>query len=224
MTEPGTSQGQRRSAPDGASDRERFSAHFSSSFRALWFTAAGIVGNRSLAEDVVQEAAIIGLEKFSQFQDGTSFPAWMGQIVRHVALNSMRKETRRKTSTLEPDGTARHADGGTGTPRTAHNPENDKVTRAVRGELAPDQRDFDDHVVRALGELSPAARGCLLLRTVEGMEYREISALLGIPEGTAMSHVHRSRQVLREKLGNVATTKTTEKASGKAPPREGDGA
>lgn len=225
MTEPSTSQGQRRATPPAESDRERFSAHFSSSFRALWFTAVGIVGDRALAEDVVQEAAIIGLEKFNQFQDGTSFPAWMGQIVRHVALNSMRKETRRKTSPLESDGTARSSEAGTGNPRPFNNPDEDdqRLASALRGELAPDQRDFDDHVVRALGELSPAARACLLLRTVEGMEYREISGLLGIPEGTAMSHVHRSRQVLREKLGGDTTTKESDKTPGKAPPGKGDG-
>lgn len=203
MHEPRTSQGQDRSPTVRTSDSERFSAHFSDSFRALWFTAVGIVGDRALAEDIVQEAAIIGLEKFSQFQDGTSFPAWMGQIVRHVARNSMRKETRRRTSPLDTDGSARAQAGSPMSTPQPGNPAKDKqrLDSAMRGELAPDQRDFDDHLVQALDSLTPAARACLLLRTVEGFEYRDISVLLGIPEGTAMSHVHRSRQLLRERLG-----------------------
>ena len=45
--------------------------------------------------------------------------------------------------------------------------------------------------------LEETARTCLLLRTLRDMPYREISLLLDIPEGTAMSHVHRARQAMR---------------------------
>jgi RNA polymerase sigma-70 factor (ECF subfamily) len=211
MHEPSTSQGHERSQPERGSARDRFTSYYCESFRVLWFTAVGIVGDRSLAEDVVQEAAIIGLEKFSQFQDGTSFSAWMGQIVRHVALNSMRKEHRRRTSPLDSDGEVQSPTGSPMNQPVASDPTADRMRldSAQRGELAPDQRDFDDHVVHALGELTPAARACLLLRTVEQMEYREISGILGIPEGTAMSHVHRSRQLLRASLGKVGRSGTT---------------
>ncbi|GMU33049.1 MAG: RNA polymerase sigma factor [Planctomycetia bacterium] len=211
MHEPSTSQGQDRSQPERGSARDRFTSYYRESFRVLWFTAVGIVGDRSLAEDVVQEAAIIGLEKFSQFQDGTSFPAWMGQIVRHVALNSMRKENRRRTSPLDSDGEVQSPIGSSKNQPNASDPAADRqrLESAQRGELAPDQGDFDDRVVQALGELTPAARACLLLRTVEQMEYREISGILGIPEGTAMSHVHRSRQLLRASLGKVSRPGTT---------------
>ena len=68
------------------------------------------------------------------------------------------------------------------------------------GELAIDQKSFDDQVLAALHTLEDTARACLLLRTVEGMPYREISVALDIPEGTAMSHVHRSRQSMRRIL------------------------
>jgi DNA-directed RNA polymerase specialized sigma24 family protein len=57
-----------------------------------------------------------------------------------------------------------------------------------------------DELVRAVESLSPAARACLLLRTLEGMDYRGISGLLGIPQATAMSHVHRARKLLRQRL------------------------
>ncbi len=53
---------------------------------------------------------------------------------------------------------------------------------------------------QALGMLDETARACLLMRTVMGMSYQEIAAALDVPEGTAMSHVHRSRQSLRTTL------------------------
>ena len=70
--------------------------------------------------------------------------------------------------------------------------------------IRADQSEFDDRLLRALSMLEETARTCLLLRTLSDMPYREISQILEIPEGTAMSHVHRSRQVLRAALSAQA--------------------
>lgn len=75
------------------------------------------------------------------------------------------------------------------------------------GELKPLQNSFDDRVKAALQEVAPDARSCLLLRTVEGLSYKEISKLMNIPEGTAMNWVHRSKKKLREILTNQEVTK-----------------
>ena len=81
------------------------------------------------------------------------------------------------------------------------------------GRLLVDQGAFDDGVLRALSSLDETARACLLLRTLLDLPYRDISLALGIPEGTAMSHVHRARGILRRKLsvsrgaGDAGTTK-----------------
>ena len=52
---------------------------------------------------------------------------------------------------------------------------------------------------------APMARACLLLRAVQDLDYSELSRLLGIPEGTAMSHVHRARNALRRALADRGT-------------------
>jgi RNA polymerase sigma-70 factor, ECF subfamily len=52
----------------------------------------------------------------------------------------------------------------------------------------------------ALQRLSPDARCCLLLRTIQKLSYIEIAEIMQIPAGTAMSHVHRSKSELRNKL------------------------
>ena len=59
--------------------------------------------------------------------------------------------------------------------------------------------------LRAVGEMS---RACMLLRAVHQLSYREISELLGIPEGTAMSHVHRTREALRDRLRGYMTNQS----------------
>ncbi|MCC6792529.1 MAG: RNA polymerase sigma factor [Thermomicrobiales bacterium] len=150
--------------------------------------AASVLGRREQADDVLQEAAMIALGKLDEFDANTSFEAWMAQVVRFVALNAARKHARREGrithSAAEPSA-----------------PESVGSLRLRRdGSVPGDQSVFDDRVVRALESLPEVARTCLLLRAVEGLSYREIAALLAVPEGTAMSHVHRARTAMRRSL------------------------
>lgn len=169
-----------------------FSAHFSRSRRVLWLIAAGLIGDRILADDVVQDAAVIAFQKFDQFTPGTSFTAWMGQVVRNVAMNTARRENRRRVASIESEAAmASPALRSTDPVRAELGPQ---------GELPAEHSLFDDQVSRALADVGEVARACLLLRTIESMEYSEISAVLSIPEGTAMSHVHRARRLMRERL------------------------
>lgn len=179
----------------GAETVDDFTTQFRAAYRVLWLIASGILSDRALAEDAVQEAAIIALQKWRQFKPGTSFNAWMGQIVRFVALNQSRSERKRRATGMEPASVEHLAEA------VSDAPDPDALKVSLRGELPENQRHFDDCVMQALSGLTDVARTCLLLRVLEGLEYSEISLLLGIPEGTAMSHVHRSRKALRARLG-----------------------
>lgn len=185
---------QRSSTGDDPAGRrltaDGFAGCFDAAFRELWCIAVAIVSDRHLADDVMQEAAIVALGKLERFDPATSFLAWMGQIVRYTALNHGRKRMRTRTHTID-DASPRAADAC--------------LDRGVAGsgELDADQSAFDDRVVTALSTLDPTARACLLLRTIIDLPYRDISLALDIPEGTAMSHVHRSRRALRELLSTT---------------------
>lgn len=191
--QPATPENNRSAGHAAPLSREDFAAQFASSFRAFWLIAAGILGRRTLAEDVVQESAVIALSKLDQFPADGNFAAWMSAIVRHVALNTARKEQRRRAGRLEEQA-AQWAASGTAPVRPP------SLAESSDGRLPDEQDVFDDGTVRALGAVSDIARACLLLRTIENMEYAEISRLLEIPENTAMSHVHRARQQLRMRL------------------------
>jgi RNA polymerase sigma-70 factor (ECF subfamily) len=185
-----------RSRPEPRLTPESFAARFRSVARALWTLAAGVLGDPSEAEDVLQEAFVQALGKLEDFQPGTDFLAWTGKFVRNVALNERRKRARRKTDPADPewlDGDEVRPEGGAGSP--AAHPAIDEL-----GGLRPDQGAFDDHLVAGLTELSETARACLLLKVVGELGYAEISRALSIPEGTAMSHVHRARVFLRAHL------------------------
>src|SRR5262249_24884507 len=125
--------------------------------------------------------------------EGTNFTAWISQIVRLTALNYAKKSNRRNVVTADPGMIDRTADSA---PATA----NDAVVSPSDGRLAEHQAEFDDNVLAALRELSEEARACLVLRVVQRLAYSEISKTLQIPEGTAMSHVHRAKQLLGQRL------------------------
>ena len=152
-----------------------------------------MIGTSEGAEDVVQQAFAIGVEKNLKFENEAQLVGWMAGVVRRCALNQRRKTNRRKTTATDPVVLA-NVECGTYETNTERN-------RVIS--LSATQTSFDDQVMHALMQLSPESRACLLLRTVEQLSYKEISALMKIPEGTALSLVHRSRKKLRMLLENT---------------------
>ena len=137
--------------------------------------------------------ALVALERLDDFDARGSFLAWMVQIVKYTALNERRKRQRRRTSAADPVGLdTAHTSAG--------RPASDGSVVSSRGMVVPGQESFDDDVLKALDALEETARACLLLRTVMDMPYKEVSLALDIPEGTAMSHVHRARKTMRDRL------------------------
>ena len=194
-----------RAVSEGPLTPREFTDLFSASAETLWTIAAAVGGDPIEAEDVLQEAALAALAKLDQFQRGTSFVGWMGSFVRNHARNFARKRQRRATRPLEPEaleGVAGVLDRRNG--RRVRPPEEELHGRPVLtpgGDLPIDLEAFDDALLGALGQLGEEQRAALLLRVVNGLSYPEVGSALGIPPGTAASHVHRARARLRELLG-----------------------
>ena len=174
---------------EGPVTEARFAELFRQCYPLLWGIALGMTGNRADAEDVVQESVLIGLRKRGDYREGTRFGAWMSAIVRHVANNQRRKTTRHRHHPLQDQAIHDQPSGSPGS-----------LQDAREGVVDADRQAFDDRLFSALQSLSPIARACLLLRTLHEMDYQSIAELMDIPKNTALSHVHRSRQSLRELL------------------------
>jgi RNA polymerase sigma-70 factor (ECF subfamily) len=161
----------------------------------MWLIAAGVTGNRSEADDVLQDAAMIAMRKFATFEPGTNFNAWMAEVTRNTARNARRKHLR------------------------AH-----RLTQSVARLLSPAQHtptaprtSREDLILNAVRSLEEVPRTCLLLRVVGGLSYESIAIITQIPEGTAMSHVFRAREKLRSHL---ATLESAPAASTRVSPHE----
>jgi RNA polymerase sigma-70 factor (ECF subfamily) len=84
---------------------------------------------------------------------------------------------------------ARPTDMGTGESYAA-NPETDLIARADAAQLEA-----------AIAALPAQFRETLVLRDIQGLDYREIAAVTEVPVGTVMSRLARARQRLIDKLG-----------------------
>ncbi len=169
----------------GEDDRTRFSRvvlpHLADAFAlARWLT-----GNRSDAEDVVQDACVRAFRGIAGFGEGNA-RAWVLTIVRHTAyswLGKNRPAALVVTDDLEAaeraEFASRPGDAESETPETA------LIAKADAARLEA-----------AIKQLPPPFRETLVLRDLQGLDYREIAKVTGVPIGTVMSRLARARQRL----------------------------
>lgn len=136
--------------------------------------AAHVLHNSREAEDVAQEAFVKAFRQIKQFRGESGFYAWLYRIVINLCLDRMR----RKSATSEID-----------------------FEESCIAGLASCSPDVETQVVvkQVLSSLSPPMRAALVLREVEGLDYVEISEVLGIPLGTVRSRLNTAREQFRRK-------------------------
>jgi RNA polymerase sigma factor (sigma-70 family) len=140
-------------------------------------TARSLLGNRALAEDAAQEAWLDVWRGLSRFQSGAAFRPWLLAIVANRCRMLMRRAAL-ATTTLE-DGEAMLLPSA-----------DDVVWSAIR-------RETGKEILTALKTLSPEHRRVLALRYFADLDIGEIAAVLGIPDGTVKSRLHRALANIR---------------------------
>lgn len=154
---------------------------------AAYNLARWLVRTPADAEDVVQESYLRALRYFGGFRGGDS-RAWLLKIVRNTCYSWIRKN--------RPAELAEEFD------EMAHSP--DEATQTPEAKLI--SRAETERVRKALEALPITFKEVLVLREIEGLSYKEISAVTGLPMGTVMSSLSRARQKLREEFAVTAGT------------------
>jgi len=153
-------------------------------FDQLYNHAHWLTGNRSDAEDLVQETYAKALKGFRSFAAGTNLRAWMYRILRNTFLTSRAGLAAQKTDWLDEDDEAAES-----LPAPTATPEHQLLAAENRQQL-----------MDALASLAVRDREILLFCEVEEMSYREIGQVLDVPLGTVMSRLSRARRHLRQAL------------------------
>lgn len=150
---------------------------------AAYNLARWLVGDATLAQDVVQDAVMRALSYFGSFRGGDA-RAWLLRIVRNAAYTALAARKRGGTASLD----AVRRDGEVPALQV-HDPADDPEAALVRSEGVA-------QLDRALAALPLELRECLVLRELQELSYKDISHVTGVPIGTVMSRLWRARQVL----------------------------
>lgn len=153
-----------------------------------------LLGDRDEARDLTQEVFLRAFRRLDGFRAESSLKTWLFRITTNAARNRRRSWSRKHRSRTVPLDEASEGElppvatltaGGPG-------PEQELLASAIRHRLA-----------EALQELPRDFREAVVLRDVEGMDYRTMARILGVRVGTVKSRIARGREALRIRLQDL---------------------
>jgi RNA polymerase sigma-70 factor (ECF subfamily) len=157
--------------------------------RELHRYAYAYTRNPADAEDLVQETLLRAFRAFDTLSGEYRLKAWLLCIMRNTWISRHRATLRRPTETLVGDLTDGHVHRGPSSSDT-HSAEH----LALRDLPEP-------QLVAALVSLPESLRLTMYYVAVVGMSCHEVASVMGVPKGTVMSRLYRSRLHLRRSLG-----------------------
>jgi RNA polymerase sigma-70 factor (ECF subfamily) len=158
-----------------AGDSAAFAALLARHQKLVYSVALRMLGNRDSAEDMVQEVFIQLHGKLAEISSEEHLLFWLRRVSAHRAIDQLRRNSLLRLVGLRPDEEPIEDEG---------------VDPLWQRQLA--------HHVR---ELNPVARAVLVLRYQQDLDPTEIALTLKMPLNTVKSHLKRSLQLLRERLG-----------------------
>lgn len=140
--------------------------------------ARALTGERSAADDLVQDTLERAWMKLHLWRRGSDLRAWLFTIMHNVYVNQVRSRAAAAIVPLDDEIP-------------------DIPVRPTQADML-EVRDID----AALRRLPSEQREVVLLVALERMSYKETASTLGIPIGTVMSRLSRARERLRVLLAD----------------------
>jgi len=144
--------------------------------------AARLVSDRALAEELAQEAFVRAFARLGTYDQKRRFSSWFFQILHNISIDYLR---RRRVETISLD-----------TLLTAGHPGPADDTPAASPEYEAEHRALAMALTEAISRLRHEFREAVVLKYQQGLSVDEIAAILGVPEGTVKTYLHRARKEL----------------------------
>src|SRR5436309_6115293 len=162
----------------------------------VYGTAVRLTRNRTEAEDLVQDAALLAFRGFGSFEQGTNFKAWFFRILTNAFYSRHRKQKHERANISTDDLQ----------PLYLYN----RIAETSLQSQEPDpasvlmDRLDSEQVGEALDRLPTEYRVVASLYFIEDFSYQQIADVVGCPVGTVRSRLHRGRRMLQKALWQVA--------------------
>lgn len=164
-------------------DRQAFEALVGLHSRGVYNLALGYTGRHHDAEEITQTVFVKVWKALPQFRGGSAFSTWLYRMTLNACTDHYRREKKRQGDlSLDDPDLAPIRD-------TSPSPEEIVLRREEQAILR-----------KALAELAEPHRVILILREMDGLDYKEIAQVLEIEVGTVKSRLARARRALRDKL------------------------
>jgi len=175
--------------------REKFDGLLRGNVDALFRTALRLSGDRTVAEDLVQDASLRAYRSFATGIEPDNFRAWIFRILINLHIDQSRRLTL---------VTVGHEVGDL--PEDSHGPAQSFANARLGRDLSA-----------AVDLLPDDLKLVVQLVLVEGMSYREASESMDCPDGTIRSRLNKARQLLRARLADHAPDTAQEATPNSAP-------
>jgi RNA polymerase sigma-70 factor (ECF subfamily) len=159
-------------------DMAAFEEIYKQTSKFVYNVALRITNNRDNADEVTQDVFIKVYKNIGSFGLRSSFKTWIYRITANTAINHCKSSARHDRGKVEYDPAVHDA----------------QVPGDARSEL--DRADSEKRIASLLELLDPDQRSCIVLREIEGLDYRSIADTLRIKINTVRSRLKRAREKL----------------------------
>lgn len=150
--------------------------------RRIYNLCYRFTASREEAQDLTQEVFLRVFRTLKSYDAGQgALGVWMHRVARNLLIDHYRATRHQRASVSLEDELPRLEE---------------KPSRALPPDRGVALGELSAAIQQALARLSPELREAVILRDLQGLEYREIAQVLEVPEGTVKSRINRGRAEL----------------------------
>ncbi len=154
--------------------------------RRVYAICYRFTNNGAEAQDIAQDVFLRVFRTLKSYRSGEgTFVVWLAKLTRNLLIDHYRRG--------KMDRASESLDDRRGGPEA-------EFTAGSRTDALLAGREIEEILQAALQKLSPDLREAVILRDLEELEYKEMAAVLNVPEGTVKSRINRGRAELARVL------------------------
>lgn len=164
--------------------------------RRIYNICYRFAGTPDDAQDLTQEVFIKMYRTLGSYDvDRGAFMTWLTTMTRNLLVDHFRKTKQDRVTDSMDASTSEHEDS---MPLSDQLPD-----KGPAPDTKVQSRETGEMVHEALQKLSPELREAVILRDLQDLDYRDIAAVLRVPEGTVKSRINRGRAELARLLQRI---------------------